>query len=484
MANRLRLIAILLAVPIIGFGVATYFRASYDSQLQAAARRQLPNATPEQIARLTLTSVCKDNHDPRMSNVCATNAGLRYMQIGALAAGGGGLALVGLIMAAGYMARSSRDVLLRLFRPGLYVTAITITGLIIAHAVIAVVLLMHVHLGTSAIVAIGALSGIVAVARNAFSVVKKAETFAVGRSISRGEAPELWNTVDGVAQKLSSLRPDHIVVGLDPTFFVTEANVVTLNEKLEGRTLFCSLPLARILSTSEFADVIGHELAHFSGEDTKFSEHFYPIYRGTASSILSLRAAGGQGAGVLTLLPALAVFHFFLERFAIAVSEHSRTRELVADQASARVTDMTSIGSALVKVHAFGGVWGECQQAAVNALNQRLMLANASKSYADTVKLRATRGAFDGVADTHTSHPTDSHPPLSARLQAFNLTLDALTDRALDVAPADPAINLLSDPERLEQELSKAYQALLARRLGIDLESPAENPADPPELTA
>ena len=98
-----------------------------------------------------------------------------------------------------------------------------------------------------------------------------------------------------------------MVVGLDPNFFVTEARVRCLNGTLSGRTLYCSLPLARILSRAEFDAVIGHELGHFRGQDTQFSQRFYPIYRGTADSLRALGNIGVGGAGLLPLLPAVGV---------------------------------------------------------------------------------------------------------------------------------------------------------------------------------
>ena len=69
-----------------------------------------------------------------------------------------------------------------------------------------------------------------------------------------------------------------------------------------------------------------HEFGHFKGQDTKFSERFYPIYRGTAASLAALQAAAGEGSGSIPLLPALAVFSCFLECFSIAESRLSRER--------------------------------------------------------------------------------------------------------------------------------------------------------------
>ena len=155
-------------------------------------------------------------------------------------------------------------------------------------------LIGRIHVGIIAAIGLGALGGIVVIARSTFSVVQKAETFVIGTSVPRTQAPELWSKVEQVAQQMGALRPQNVVLGLDPNFFVTEADVVCISGRLSGRTLYCSLPLSRILTEHEFFAIIGHELGHFKGQDTKFSERFYPTYRGTASSIASLQDGWGQ----------------------------------------------------------------------------------------------------------------------------------------------------------------------------------------------
>src|SRR5262249_49361668 len=256
-------------------------------------------------------------------------------------------------------------------------------------------------------------------------------------------ASKLWHQTDQTAEKLGARRPDHIVIGLDPSFFVTEADVVTPDGALTGRTLFCSLPLARILTVSEFTAIIGHELGHFRGEDTKFSEHFYPIYRGTTSAIASLQAAGGRGWGFIALLPAIAVFTFFLERFAVAENLLSRSRELLADQAGAEATSSRIMASALVKVHAFSGIWFDFQRAAAELLQQGKFFKNASFLFAQAAVDAARPDVLEGIADRHTSHPTDSHPPLAVRLDSLHIDLAAVATEALAVNPTESAANLI-----------------------------------------
>lgn len=379
-----------------------------------------------------------------------------------------------------------RALLASIFGPGLYLTILVLIGLVVVHAAVAIgaiyygesALVNRIHVGIILAIGAGAAFGVLAMIRSTFSIIKKAQTFVIGRSVTREEAPNLWAHIDATADRLGALKPQHVVVGLDPNFFVTEANVLCLTGKLTGRTLYCSLPLCRILTKQEMTSIVGHELGHFKGQDTKFSERFYPVYRGTATSLASLQAVGGEGSGAIALLPAVAVLSYFLESFTVAESRLSRERELAADQAGAQVATPQAIASALVKVHAFTGYWNGLQEAAADALRKGQYFVNASKTYAEVCVKNAGPNALEGVADTHTNHPTDSHPSLSLRLQSLKTALADVSASALNVSPSDPAVSFIPDHEKQEEEISHAYQLLLARQLGINLE---ESHAQQPE---
>ncbi len=114
---------------------------------------------------------------------------------------------------------------------------------------------------------------------------------------------------------------------------------------------------------------------------------------------------------------------------------------------------------------------GRRAEAAVAALQERKAFVNASKTYAEIVAEHAAPNALDGIAETHLSHPTDSHPPLSVRLSALGISIKDVSKAALDVRPTQAAIDLLPNVETVEENISSAYQTILARQLGIDLES-------------
>jgi len=476
MVSRAWLFGLLLVVPLIGLGVAEAIQAHFNSELRSALRTQYPEASEEQLVQITLDRLCEDP-DPALRELCGTNSNLNLLSRVALGAGVVGLALVVFIRVAGGLARNSRNLLVALFRPGLYLTALVLIGLVLLHAAVAMgaiyygesALVGRIHVGVIAAIGFGALAGVVAIARGTFSLVRKARTFVVGKALTREQAPQLWHRIEGTAERLDALKPDNLVVGLDPNFFVTEADVTCLDGELNGRTLYCSLPLCRILSKEELTSIIGHELGHFKGQDTKFSKRFFPIYRGTATSLAELQAAGGEGSGAIALLPAVVVLSYFLECFSVAESRLSRQRELEADRAAASVTNARIIATALVKLHAFAGVWEGLQDAAAKALREGKAFVNASKTYAEAVGQSAGPGAFEGIAEGHLSHPTDSHPPLSVRLESLELGLNDVATDALAVTPAEPAIGEVSDTEKHEEEISEAYQLLLARQLGIDL---------------
>lgn len=483
---RIWLLGLILAIPLLGFGVSSAIRASYNSDLRAAAAKQVPDFDPAKLARFTVSRLCETNSGPEIAALCETDWYLGLLSRASVGSAAVGLGLLVVIALAGAAAQRNRTLLLTLFRPGLYVAAVTITGLIVVDAAIAIAsiyygesaLINRIHPGLILGIAMGALLGVSAVARSAFGVVRKAEAYALGAAVTSDEAGPLWAHTNAVAARLGALAPDHIVVGLDPTFYVTEADVVTPGGTLSGRTLFCSLPLARILTVDEFTAIVGHELGHFRGDDTKFSGHFYPIYRGTATAIMSLQNSGAQGLGVVTLLPAIAIFGFFLERFALAESRHSRARELLADRAGAEATSPRAMASALVKVHAFTDLWNDVQRGSVEAMKAGTVCRNTSALFAEAVANKATPDVLDGLAGTHSSHPTDSHPPLAERLESLAIDLASVSGDALAVRPEPPAASLIPGSETREEGLSETYQRWLAGQLGIEVGRPgSEEPA-------
>jgi Zn-dependent protease with chaperone function len=333
------------------------------------------------------------------------------------------------------------------------------------------------------------LLGIVSVV-SAFFTVKplftgfgKAKSAVLGLKVEEHEQQELWAFVRRLAAEAGAKVPDNIIVGLTPNFFVTEATVTCASGTFNGSTMYLSLPLCRIFSTEELAAVILHELAHFKGDDAKFTLDFYPIYRGISESVSGVSNASsvviklsshlrwwpivlsGMLLGLLMLPPA-CLMHLFFDVFSWVENKIGRDREFVADALGAFYQGPKSMASALVKLHAYDNVWKEVAlemrnanatgtvEAAGKVHKAREWYFNSSMMFALRVEAFANVKMFHNLDAVKTPHPTDTHPPLSMRLKALGATIEAVSDTALLVGFSQEGPALFDGLETLEMQLT------------------------------
>lgn len=102
------------------------------------------------------------------------------------------------------------------------------------------------------------------------------------------------------------------------------------------------------------------------------------------------------------------------------------------------------------------------QKARTPILNGGEAYTNMSTVFADLAHTNATTDALDGIGGQHSTHPTDSHPPLESRLESLHVSWSEVTTAALTVSPLPPAAEIIDDVEQLEQKLSDTYQEFLA----------------------
>lgn len=474
MKRRLWLLGFLFLVPLVAFGVGRLVEDKYESLwrgwlvqrygIQVVTDRSLALSNVcERLAgtEAGLTEICRDVHLSGVMTDVAT------------AAAAAGLLMLGLIWTAGRLSRMNRTLLLALFRPGLYLTTVILAVLVVTHGLLALaslwyfqsILIETIHSTLIVLmlaIAAGALTGSWAMVKGAFQMLKPLVNEESARAISRERYPGLWQFMDELALRLGTAPPDHILAGLNPNFYVTEVETRHTDGKAKGRIMYLSLPLARILTKSELGAIIGHELAHFRGEDTQFSQRFYPTYRGTINAIHGAVANAGKGWSTVAVLPAVHTFAFFLESFQVAESKIARERELLADQAGAEAAGVQAMASALVKLHAFSACWGDVLKEMWEKVQADTDLPNASAHYAALVQTRSTACALEEVDEQQVPHPTDSHPPLSARLEALGTTVTGVAELALRTEPDLPAITLFGEAGQLEEELTRTErQAML-----------------------
>ena len=436
MRNKAVLFAILLAFPLISFGVAKAIQGKYESEWASIIMGRI-----------------------------------------ALATAAFGLSLIGVISFAGWISQKNRKLLLILFAPGFYLMIIAVIILIILQAGLAMAAIFYVvsmwinvmhglaldlliYLFVALLV--GAIIGIVGMSRGLFSIAKRATTLVVGKRLDAVNQLTLFKFVNDLSRRIEALSPQHIVVGLYPNFFVTQTDVHCLDGKLMGATMYLSLPLCRILTRDEFGAVIAHELGHYKGLDTQYSQKFYPIYKGTSESLVALGQELGGANGII-LLPAYAIISFFWKAFSEAESKIGRERELAADRVASECAGRQSLGAALVKMHAFSRYWDSLRQDIRQALSRNAMYTNVSSLFAQVVRSNSQRTELEGLDGQGPPHPTNSHPPLSVRLQALDLSVSSLADIALRTSPDSMAIELITDYEEVEKGLTKCEHDLMVQ---------------------
>mgnify|MGYP005993287025 CR=1 FL=1 len=294
-----------------------------------------------------------------------------------------------------------------------------------------------VAIGGTVLAAGGALLGL----RRALDAFEPDPLPILGRQISPAEAPGLWRLTEGLAERMGALKPEALVVGLTEGFFVTAGPAVLEpgGARLTGRILYVPLPHLALMRDDETAAIIGHELAHYAGGDTAYSQRFLPIYAGVGRS---LDAVAERERGALGLLgPSLRLGLFVMERFHLAVRHWSRVREFAADATGAAVTSPAASARALLRYGAVSPRLAETLDAAAGAPE------TAPPDLVAAVLARAAAQGLDDPAahlEEGQAHPTDTHPPTRERVAALGHTIDAALLAAAGAAPPPGALGQLT----------------------------------------
>ena len=493
--QNLKLFAFIFGAPLAGVLVSGILVAHLETQLpkallKAAARsgNEVGRALRQRVYASTVADVCAGGPGEKdLEDVCGSYRHIRWIRKASSASLFLGLFMVAAPWVAGLAARSDRRILLCVFKPLLYGTLVLTAMLIVLDTAIPIAsayYLLEIFVGEAfpammlflaLVSACGAGIGIWSLV----SLPQRASLTVLALPVSPDEQPGLWAHVRWLAEKTGAAVPDHIVIGLEPGFFVTEADVSCLGRELRGQTLFVPLTLSKMLTLGEWSAMIGHELGHFKGLDTRFSKSFYPVYRGTGEALTRLAdfsEEGGQSALVwFPVLPGLAALGHFYTCFATAENTIGRERELAADAVAAETSGKMATASALVKLHAYAPLWDTfVQHLRAFQKMERECPARQSIAFVDRVAAADIPMLIKDLPKTRTAHPTDSHPPLGARLDALRVNLTDVAETARVVRPADAAALLLTEIDKLDEALSRAHIQMLAHDLGIPLRPEAQ----------
>lgn len=274
-----------------------------------------------------------------------------------------------------------------------------------------------------------------------------------GAQISRTHAPALWARMDNLASRLGTTAPDHIVAGIDASFYVTEVPLTVKDRKLTGRTLYVSLPLLRHLTPEQADGVMVHELTHLHQGDSATNATLGPKIQRFDLYISTMK----DNLATLLVYYPLAVYRTLFE---LAWQRDSRRREFIADNKAAQIAGPATIAQSLVKVSAYSGYWGEVENELFaqdekheSSLQIRQTIAQGLTQYAHS------NGFSEMIRRQNVPHPFDSHPPLSVRMKnvGYEISSDQLAAVATHV-PEESWANLIPDAEEIEQALWQRYE--------------------------
>lgn len=279
----------------------------------------------------------------------------------------------------------------------------------------------------------------------------------LGRTIDPSEAPGLWSFVRSLAARQGAPIPDNIVLGMTEGFFVT-SSPIRLGphaRELGGRSLYVSAPMLSLLGRAEVAAIIAHELAHFTGEDTEYSQHVLPLSVSLVRAAAALEPRHEHNRGLdMVFQPAALLAGHVLDTFERLVGAWSRHREFAADRASLRAGPARAAATALIR----SGMADELVHRTLAGLHER-----ADQAGTDMVGAILARAKHAGLPDParhledRQPHPTDTHPPTRQRIEALAVTIDdgLLADASRPVLPEDTAFaaSLFADWPGLRQAL-------------------------------
>ena len=133
-----------------------------------------------------------------------------------------------------------------------------------------------------------------------------------------------------------------------------------------------------------------------------------------------------------------------------------------------------ALSTALIKVSLYSGLWEHARSQNIERLNQGKVANNLSVVFQDTAKYDVEHENISGIMQSTLeqtiSHPTDTHPPVSRRLEELGVKAEEITKDML-LVPGDPAIQLIDNYQDIEKEIT-----LLEHRLMV-----AYGVAQPPD---
>ena len=233
---------ITLAIPAVGYLVSVWIINDVNTDL---AKEGIPPIE-------TTCSMSEALADPDITAFCDEFAPIVLLGDASLAAGIIGIAIPIVYWIASIFAGRSRRRIAVMFPPLVTISIFTISILVLLHGAILTYAayigesyaIERVHFILIGGIGLGAVVVAISLIGASFKIRQKLTSQAIAKSLSETEAPNLFSFVNELAERLGANPPRNIIVGLDPTFYVTSCDVAVVVEQntLSGEILYPHFP--------------------------------------------------------------------------------------------------------------------------------------------------------------------------------------------------------------------------------------------------
>ena len=272
-----------------------------------------------------------------------------------------------------------------------------------------------------------------------------------GRSLSREEAPGLWNLTREVAEKLETRPLDAIRVVPGTEMAVYERGSYRDRRKGMGqRTLMMGLGLLPGFDQNPFRAVLAHEYGHLSHRDTAGGDVALRVNQDMMKFAYAM-ARAGQAVWWNIGFQFLRLYHFLFRRISHGAT---RLQEVLADRAAARLYGARPFEEGLrhvvrrqIEFKYFAGKEIDAALKSGRALqNVYALETSTDKTLEEAVNSAINRQTTED--DTHPS-PVDRFR-LVSRVAGQNFP-----------GPSGPMWDLFADREAISKEMSQKIESLV-----------------------
>jgi Zn-dependent protease with chaperone function len=298
----------------------------------------------------------------------------------------------------------------------------------------------------------------------------------IGVRLDKVNHSKIISLINKIAKKIKAVPPKNIIIGLSTDFYVLSKDVKLFNgveEKLlKGETLYISIPFLRVLTIKELEGIIGHELAHFSGEDTNYTLKFAPYFRRLTEQFISfdnfLKKSNDQLSKLFSTLSVYPLIFLYIE-FSRKEQKISKIQELRADKfASEACGDSKIFINAVCKLYVYDLVWQNIEKDYYEMVRNKVKnkIKNLSLDFIRTIRSKVDKSQLEvylkEIYKNEQKHPSDTHPTIEQRMKNLKVNKKDINNKSLtNFLPS--AASLIDNIDIVEENLTLVFNEIAKR---------------------